>query len=173
MKDQAHRGPLISAGTLLGVGLGGFIDGIVFQRILQWHHLLSNVVTPSDLTALKYNLIWDGVFELFSCLMTAAGLTLLWRAGQTADVPWSTRTFVGSLSLGWGLFNLLEGFFAHHYLSLHHVRPGSYQLAWDLTFLVFGTLLTVAGWALIQNGRRDQIPRGFRYMSGLRGGLPN
>jgi uncharacterized membrane protein len=28
-------------GLLLGLGLGGFIDGIVMHQILQWHHLLT------------------------------------------------------------------------------------------------------------------------------------
>jgi Predicted membrane protein (DUF2243) len=31
------RGP----GILLGVGLGGFVDGIVLHQILQWHHMLT------------------------------------------------------------------------------------------------------------------------------------
>ena len=26
---------------LLGIGLGGFIDGIVLHQILQWHHMLT------------------------------------------------------------------------------------------------------------------------------------
>jgi uncharacterized membrane protein len=29
------------SGLLLGVGLGGFIDGIVMHQILQWHHVLT------------------------------------------------------------------------------------------------------------------------------------
>ena len=28
-------------GLLLGVGLGGFVDGIVFHQVLQWHHVLT------------------------------------------------------------------------------------------------------------------------------------
>ena len=26
---------------LMGIGLGGFIDGIVLHQILQWHHMLT------------------------------------------------------------------------------------------------------------------------------------
>ena len=33
--------PLISAGTLLGIGLGGFVDGIVLHQMLQVHNMLS------------------------------------------------------------------------------------------------------------------------------------
>ena len=35
--------PLIIAGIFLGLGLGGFVDGILLHQILQWHHMLSNV----------------------------------------------------------------------------------------------------------------------------------
>jgi uncharacterized membrane protein len=26
-------------GILLGVGLGGFVDGILLHQVLQWHHM--------------------------------------------------------------------------------------------------------------------------------------
>ncbi len=29
-------------GLLLGIGLGGFVDGIVLHQILQWHHMLTD-----------------------------------------------------------------------------------------------------------------------------------
>ena len=32
-----------SAGILLGVGLGGFFDGIVLHQLLQWHHMITNI----------------------------------------------------------------------------------------------------------------------------------
>lgn len=35
------RGVLNAAGILSGVGLGGFVDGIVLHQILQWHNMLS------------------------------------------------------------------------------------------------------------------------------------
>jgi uncharacterized membrane protein len=35
--------PSRSAGLLHGLGLGGFIDGILLHQILQWHHMLSGV----------------------------------------------------------------------------------------------------------------------------------
>jgi hypothetical protein len=30
-------------GLLYGLGLGGFVDGIVLHQILQWHHMVSDV----------------------------------------------------------------------------------------------------------------------------------
>lgn len=161
MSESLHRGGLIAPGALLGIGLGGFLDGIVLHQILQWHNMLSSVVAPVDVVAIKYNMVWDGLFHAFTWVMTVVGLGLLWRAGQRTNVPWSTPTFVGSLSLGWGLFNLVEGVIDHHLLGLHHVHPGLNEFAWDLGFLTFGALLVVSGWALIWRGRGDSAARGF------------
>jgi uncharacterized membrane protein len=161
MTDVTHRGPILSAGILLGTGLGGFLDGIVLHQILQWHSMLSSVRPPTDLVAMKVNMLWDGVFHLFTWLATATGLALLWRAGQRPGVPWSTRTLVGSLALGWGGFNVVEGLIGHHLLGIHHVHPGPDELVWDIGFLCFGGLLVIGGWLLVRAGSKDVIPRGL------------
>jgi uncharacterized membrane protein len=166
-----HRGPLISAGTLLGVGLGGFLDGILLHQILQWHNMLSSRVVPQDLVAMKYNMFWDGLFHAFTWIVTVVGLALLWRAGQRATVPWSGRTFTGSLLLGWGLFNVVEGLIDHQILGVHHVHPGVNQLAWDVGFLIFGAALCGGGWALMRSGRRDGVARGGRPVVPPMGGF--
>jgi uncharacterized membrane protein len=154
-----HRGALIAAGVLLGSGLGGFFDGILLHQILQWHNMLSSKVSPIDLVRMKYNMLWDGLFHAFAWLITVLGLSLLWRAGRRSDVPWSTRTFLGSLALGWGLFNLIEGVIDHQLLGLHHVHPGENQLGWDLGFLGLGVLLGIAGCASILGDRADRATR--------------
>jgi uncharacterized membrane protein len=159
MAEARHRGAILSAGILLGTGLGGFFDGILLHQILQWHNMLSSVHPPTDLVSMKYNMLWDGIFHAFTWLVTVIGLARLWRAGQRKDVPWSTRTFVGSLLLGWGLFNFIEGVIDHQLLGLHHVHPGAGQLAWDLGFLASGVILVAVGWALVRAGRRDAKPR--------------
>jgi uncharacterized membrane protein len=161
--NATHRGPILSAGIMLGTGMGGFIDGIVLHQILQWHNMLSSVRPPDDLIAMKYNMVWDGLFHLFTWLMTAAGLTRLWLAGQRSDVPWSTRTFVGSLAVGWGLFNAIEGVIDHQLLGIHHVHPGANQLAWDLAFIASGLIMIAGGWLAIRAGRTDASPhRAFK-----------
>ena len=33
--------PSAAASLMYGVGLGGFLDGIVLHQILQWHHMVS------------------------------------------------------------------------------------------------------------------------------------
>jgi len=160
MVNATHRGAIISSGILLGAGLGGFADGILLHQILQWHNMLASVRPPVDLVTMKYNMVWDGLFHAFTWLMTVAGLARLWRAGQRPDVPWSTPTFAGSLAMGWGLFNVIEGLIDHQILGIHHVHPGANQLAWDIAFLALGLALIAIGWVAIQSGRKDTTPRG-------------
>lgn len=165
MSSRMHQGPIISSGILLGMGLGGFADGIVLHQILQWHNMLSSVRPPDDLLAMKYNMLWDGLFHAFTWLSTAAGLARLWRAGQRSDVPWSTETLVGSLLLGWGLFNFVEGLIDHQLLGIHHVHPGAGQLAWDLAFLASGVVMIAAGYLMVRAARSHDTPRGGMRVS--------
>ena len=149
-----YDGPIISAGILMGVGLGGFVDGILLHQLLQWHNMISSWVPPTDLVAMKVNMVWDGLFHALTWLMTVAGLGLLWRAGRREDVPWVGHTFLGALFLGWGLFNAIEGVIDHQIIGVHHVHPGSDELAWDLGFLASGVVLVALGALLIRAGRR-------------------
>ena len=127
IEKNNQRASLIVAGIILGLGLGGFFDGIT---------------------------IWDGLFHAFDWIMTVIGVVLLWRAGRRQDVPWSSNIYFGSILMGAGLFNLVEGVIDHHILGIHHVKPGSHQLAWDLGFLAVGALLVVVGWVMVQ--KREQ-----------------
>jgi uncharacterized membrane protein len=154
-----NRGPLLAAGVLLGVGLGGFFDGILLHQILQWHNMLSSHLPPDDLVSAKVNMFWDGLFHAFTWLVTLAGVVMLWRAGQRPDVPWSTPTLAGAMLGGWGLFNLVEGVIDHQLLGVHHVKPGPNQLAWDLGFLASGVLLMLGGWLLTRRGRTERTAR--------------
>jgi uncharacterized membrane protein len=156
-----ETGPLVAAGILLGAGLGGFADGILLHQILQWHSMLSSVRPPTDLVSMKYNMVFDGLFHAFTWMTTAVGVARLWRAGARSDIPWSTATFVGSLLVGWGLFNSVEGVIDHQLLGIHHVHPGSAELAWDLGFIGSGVLMLLAGFVLIRRGRDDRAAGGM------------
>lgn len=149
--------PLIAAGVLIGAGMGGFVDGIVLHQILQWHNMLSGQIPPNDLVSAKINMIWDGLFHAGVWILTSVGLAFLWSAGARRDVPWSGKTFLGSLILGWGLFNLIEGIIDHEILGIHHVYEYTdNKLPWDLTFLIIGGLVfLLVGWTLIRAGRND------------------
>jgi uncharacterized membrane protein len=146
--DGSRRLPL-SPGVLLGIGLGGFVDGIVLHQVLQWHHMLTSAGYPPDsVQNLTLNTLADGLFHASTWIATAIGLYLLHRA-VGAGHRWSGRRLLGGMAIGWGGFNLVEGIVDHHVLGLHHVKEtAASPLLWDLGFLVFGALLVVVGWAL-------------------------
>jgi uncharacterized membrane protein len=150
------RGPVLTAGVFLGVGLGAFLDGIALHQLLQWHNMLSSVIVPADLISAKVNMFWDGLFHAFAWLTTVVGVALLWRAARDEGAQRSGRLLVSGLLVGWGLFNLIEGLVDHELLGIHHVRPGGDQLAWDLGFLAFGAVLFGLGWRL---GLPRALPR--------------
>lgn len=156
MSRPSYRRALLAPGLLLGAGLGGFADGIVFHQIMQWHNMLSSLAPPTDLVTMKVNMFWDGLFHAFTWLMTVGGLALLWRVRLPREDASSTRVLPGAVIAGWGLFNVIEGLVDHMLLGLHHVHPGTNQDAWDVGFLVFGLALLVAGWALIRSGSPER-----------------
>ncbi|HVK66469.1 MAG TPA: DUF2243 domain-containing protein [Polyangium sp.] len=152
-RDKQKDGGLVAAGILLGVGLGGFVDGIVFHQILQWHDMLSSILPPTNLRDMKINMFFDGLFHAIAWMTTVIGLAVLWHGIKKDTIPRSTPTFVGAMSLGWGLFNFVEGLIDHQLFGIHHVRPGAHALVWDIGFLASGLLLGGLGWALLRKGR--------------------
>ena len=154
---RATRQPLVLAGIVLGLGLGGFFDGIVLHQLLQWHHMITSAGFPPDsVDNLRLNTFWDGVFHAATWLLTVSGLFLLWRATGRPDVPWSTNTLIGGLAVGWGVFNLVEGVIDHLVLGIHHVNETAARgqwIWWDIGFLAIGLLLALVGWALVRSGR--------------------
>lgn len=151
------RRRVIAGGIFLGIGLGGFFDGIVFHQVLQWHHMLSAVAPPTTLAAQEPNTLADGLFHLGTLVLTLLGVLLLWNGSRTAHGDWSRLPLLGLMLIGWGVFNVVEGVVNHHLLGIHRVNPGSDQLWWDLAFLVWGALMLVAGVA-IALGRRSVSP---------------
>jgi uncharacterized membrane protein len=145
-----RAGPLVSAGLLLGAGMGGFVDGIVLHQLLQWHNMLSSVVPPTDLVSMKLNMLWDGVFHALTWLTTAAGIWRLWEALRRPDAERSSATLVAGMLMGWGLFNSVEGLIDHQLLGIHHVHPGVDELAWDLGFIASGLFLCLLGWLMLR-----------------------
>ncbi|WP_309108779.1 DUF2243 domain-containing protein [Arthrobacter sp.] len=145
-------------GILLGIGLGGFVDGIVLHQILQWHHMLSSADTanipvgahPVDtVEGLEMNTLWDGLFHSFTWLAVVVGLAMLYSRVAKAGVRvWASRVLWGWVLVGWGAFNLVEGVVNHHVLAIHHVISGPWQTVADLLFLLFGAILVLTGWLL-------------------------
>jgi uncharacterized membrane protein len=155
MKPPA--GSVVGPGLLLGIGLGGFVDGIVLHQILQWHHMLSSVprYPTTTLAGLRANTVGDGLFHAAAWVAVVTGVALLWRRARREPAAdgdrWPWRRLFGLLLAGWGLFDVVEGVVDHHLLGLHHVREGPHRTAYDVGFLVFGAVLSVAGWAIARS----------------------
>lgn len=158
-----------TAGVLLGVGLGGFVDGIALHQILQWHHMLTDYgeapFPESTVASLEDNAFWDGLFHMSTWVFVTAGLFLLWRV-VTAGYRTTWRSLVGMLLAGWGFFNLVEGIVDHHILTVHHVRDDVAEpLWWDVGFLALGVVLVVVGLALRRSDANDADLNGTDQVS--------
>ncbi len=153
---HVRTGPLIAAATLIGIGMGGFVDGIVLHQILQWHQMISAKLPPDTLLNKETNMFWDGIFHAFTWLTAALGIYLLWRVVYERKSVLSNRIFGGSLLFGFGLFNVVEGIIDHHILVLHNVREvSSSPSAWNFGFLGISVVMLAVGWMLVQQGRRE------------------
>ena len=148
MKPHTSYRPLVFSGLLLGIGMGGFIDGILFHQILQVHNMLSNRYFPDTLLNVEINMFWDGIFHAVTWLTTVAGIWSLWNNGGLRHRSGSSRVLLGSAIAGWGLFNFVEGVIDHQILQVHHVverAPETLKIYYDLGFLAFGVLLILGG----------------------------
>ena len=143
---------LVRAGVVLGIGMGGFVDGIEFHKILQTHNMLSAKRPPDTLVNVEVNMVWDGLFHALTWGMTAVGIGLLFRAARRADVAWDGRVLFGAMLAGWGAFNFVEGLIDHHLLHLHHVVERLGPSVWDWLFLASGIVLIAIGSVLVRRG---------------------
>ena len=161
--EKPRRRGVFGPGLVIGVGLGGFVDGILLHQVLQWHHMLTATDTdnvgiasyPADTVAgLEVNTLWDGLFHVTAWFFVAVGLWWLWRRASSGSGRRPSRALIGAMLVGWGVFNLVEGVVDHHLLGIHHVRAGPGQLLYDLGFLAFGAVLVAGGAALHRSGER-------------------
>ena len=149
---------------VLGLGLGGFVDGIVLHQLLQWHHMVSGVDDhPMDtLRGLQDNTLADGLFHSATWLLVVTGTILMfraWRDGRIAP-PWGWH--LGWLLAGWGAFNLFDGVVDHHLLGLHHIRDDlGGPLGWDIGFDVLAIAQLATGiWLARRSAARAAAPAG-------------
>jgi uncharacterized membrane protein len=77
MNEKKKISPVLRASIVLGLGLGGFIDGIVLHQILQWHQMVSAEYPPNTLENMQLNNFWDGLFHMGTLILTAVGLALM------------------------------------------------------------------------------------------------
>ena len=143
-----------TGGILLGIGFGGFVDGIVLHQLLQWHHMLTSTGDhpATTVAGLEANTLWDGLFHVSTWIAAFVGILVLTQA-MRAGYRATARQQFGLLMIGWGAFNLVEGIVDHHILTIHHVRDDvGAPLGWDLAFLALGAVLVAGGFALKRAG---------------------
>lgn len=136
-----------TSAILLGIGLAGLVDIIVFHAILQWHHTSSHIIVPSTLESLQLNILHDGLFLSFSLIITILGTVLLLFSQDLKNKNYFVnhkKSFVGLLLVGFGGFNTIEGIINHHLLQMHHVIEDADPIVFDLTFLALGGMAFLA-----------------------------
>jgi uncharacterized membrane protein len=149
--------PVKAPGIILGIGLGGFVDGIFLHQVFQLHHMFSGRITPDTVSGLRMNTVGDGFFHTVTWLAVLLGLGLLYsRVTQARRQVWGSTVLWSWILCGWGWFNLVEGLVDHQILGIHHVYAGANQLLWDMLFLASGVVFILAGWAIAR--RAQPIP---------------
>jgi uncharacterized membrane protein len=111
--------------------------------------MLTSAGYPADSAQnLEVNTLWDGLFHSTTYIFVLLGLIILWRTAHRTHVRWSGKLLWGTMLIGFGLFNLVEGIIDHHLLGIHHVNetvPQDQWIYWDLGFLVWGALMLIGG----------------------------
>lgn len=141
---------------LIGFGIGGFFDGILLHQILQWHHMVSTKVPPSDLAALEQNTLADGIFHGSMWLITLIGIVLLARGLRAQRQAGVVRRLIAAGLIGFGVFNVTDEIVFHALLDLHHIRHGPDYLLWDLAFAGWGVAMIGIGWWLLRKERTSE-----------------
>ena len=139
-------------GGVFGIGLAALLDVLVFHLILQSHHLLSNWYEPHTHTGLQQNIYYDGLFALGMLGVMLVGAGVIWWAVNGSTQPLSTLALVGSILVGMGLFNSVDGIVSHYLLDIHDVVHGT--TVWNPPWILVSVVLFLLGAALLHRGRR-------------------
>ena len=161
MSPATETLPIRAPGIILGVGLGGFFDGIFLHQVFQLHHMFSSIVTVDTVPGLRMNTLGDGFFHTVTWLAVLLGLGMLYaRVTAARRQVWGSAVLWGWILNGWGWFNLVEGLIDHEILGIHHVYAGANQLLWDMLFLASGVILILAGWSIARRAKPISVAVG-------------
>jgi uncharacterized membrane protein len=149
-RERARSGRSVLAGVLIGVGVAGFVDEVVFHQLLHWHHFYDRGTSTAGLVS-------DGFFHAFSWTAVVVGLFLFADLQRRqATVP--RRVWAGGL-IGAGAFQLYDGLVQHKVLGLHQVRYGVELLPYDLAWNAGGAIALLAGLVLLRGTVRPSADR--------------
>ncbi len=150
--------PIKLPGIILGIGLGGFFDGIFLHQVFQWHHMFSSIYPVDTVPGLRMNTLGDGLFHTVTWLSVLLGLYILYsRITHARREVWKSGALWSWILCGWGWFNLVEGLIDHQILGIHHVHSDPHQSAYDISFLASGVIFIVAGWWMARRGSAVRV----------------
>jgi uncharacterized membrane protein len=133
------RGTFVT-GVILGIGVMGAFDEIVFHQLLQWHHFYTFATE-------YWRIVSDGVLHLFTTSMSVLGAVRLWSQRHHSSALSTNRPLWAGGLIGAGGFQLFDGIVNHKLLQLHPVREGVVNiLPYDLAWNTFALILLAAGW---------------------------
>jgi uncharacterized membrane protein len=145
--QQSRR--VLWIGIILGIGLMGAIDTIIFHQLLQWHHFYYD-------TTDYWRIFSDGLLHTFTATMLVLGSMRLWSQRREAARILSSVPLWSGMLLGAGGFQLLDGIVIHKILRLHQIREGAdSHLPYDIAWNGFALVLLVGGWWLWRNHQRS------------------
>jgi uncharacterized membrane protein len=143
-----------TSGYLLGAGLAGMMDGIVFHDLLAWHHFVD---APGPAARVS-----DGLFHLAMWILVVVGVSGLWRARARFVEPHAGHVLLGSALVGAGLIEMTDAIVDHAILRIHVLHPQGDVLAWEIGYLLVSALLVGLGIRVLSSAarRRDAAHRG-------------
>ena len=148
MADALPRPParrrLLVSGLLLGLGVAGAVDEIVFHQILHWHHFYDRASGAAGLVS-------DGLLHAGTFSAAVAGMALLADARRRG--PFVPALWWGAVLTGAGAFQVWDGVVHHKLLRLHQVRYGVDLTGYDLLWTGAGVLVLAAGVLLLLRTR--------------------
>jgi uncharacterized membrane protein len=112
---RAHRRKsVLITGTLLGIGIIGFVDEAILHQLLQWH-------TFYWATSEYGRVLSDGFFHIFTMVVLLWGVYRLWETSRVG--PSGTRAeLAAAILIGAGGFNTFDGIVDHLVLHVHLVN---------------------------------------------------
>lgn len=136
---------VITTALMLGVGVMGAVDEIVFHQLLQWH----NFYVDADE---YWRVFSDGLFHIFTASLLFLGAMRLWVYRGRMSQVMGHRAFMAGILIGAGGFQVFDGIVNHKLLQLHPVREDVDNIIfYDAGWILAGAALLVAGWLVWTN----------------------
>jgi uncharacterized membrane protein len=150
---------LLPAAVIVGIGIAGTVDEVVFHQLLHWHHFYDRTTDLQNRDTARLGLITDGIFHVVSTLALIVGFAVLCRARAAGGPGWSLRRVWAGLLIGAGGFNLYDGVVQHKLLRLHQVREGVHpETPYDIVLIAASAAVLLAGVLLLR--RTEAVDRG-------------